>query len=145
MSVHDACTLYAGGCLRNISSVSPLLSVIHFHLFFKTFNDFLMWRFMELLIILIRSQKMMIFPLFLFIFMSSMQQHRRLSCTEGPSSRVSSGLGCALRCKWGEGGLVLEIYCIGHKPTVSSRRKKKRLCRFAVRCREFCRCDRLAV
>ena len=23
MSVHDACTLYAGGCLRNISSVSP--------------------------------------------------------------------------------------------------------------------------
>jgi len=23
MSVHDACTLYAGGCLRNISSVAP--------------------------------------------------------------------------------------------------------------------------
>jgi len=23
MSVHDACTLHAGGCLRNISSVSP--------------------------------------------------------------------------------------------------------------------------
>jgi len=23
MSVHDVCTLYAGGCLRNISSVSP--------------------------------------------------------------------------------------------------------------------------
>ena len=28
MSVHDACALYAGGCLRNISSVSPWYPLI---------------------------------------------------------------------------------------------------------------------
>jgi len=28
MSVHDACTLYAGGCLRNTSSVSPWYPLI---------------------------------------------------------------------------------------------------------------------
>ena len=28
MSVHDACTLYAVGCLRNISSVSPWYPLI---------------------------------------------------------------------------------------------------------------------